>query len=65
MTALQAQQIVRWSDIPMRNGQLAQPAGPARPASDDITSSTVPNVRKRMSDKKASLRAEDASAGRR
>ena len=65
MTALQAQQIVRWSEIPMRNGQLAQPAGPALPASDDIISSTVPTARKRMSDKKAPLRADDVSAGRR
>ena len=58
MTALQAQQIVRWSDITMRNGQMAQPSSPMMPA-DDITSSTVPTVRKRTTDKKAPVRTDD------
>ena len=62
MTALQAQQIVRWSDITMRNGQMAQPSSPMMPA-DDITSSTVPTVRKRTTDKKAPDRTDDMPGG--
>ena len=62
MTALQAQQIVRWSDIPMRNGQMTQPSSLMMPA-DDITASTVPAARNRMTDKKASVHAHDMPGG--
>ena len=50
MAALHAQQIVRWSDIAMRNGVTAQPSAPMVSV-DDITSSTVPAMRKRSADK--------------
>ena len=59
MTAMQTNQILRWSDIPMRNGQMAQPSVLMENVAGDITSSTVATARKRSTtQRKDSEKAE-------
>jgi hypothetical protein len=69
MAAMQTQQIVRWSDIPMHNGQLAQPSLPMESLPNDITSSTVAGPRKHAATKRTEaekgvpMRPEDMPGG--
>ena len=64
MMPLQTQQIVRWSDVPLRANQTVSAPGFQSGARDDITSSTVTGLRKRSSDKKA-LKLDETAGGNR
>ena len=63
MQTMQTNQIVRWADVPMRNGQTATVPSSVIPSAEDITSSTAPGLRKRTADKKPVARAEDLPGG--
>ena len=65
IVALQTQQIVRWSDVPMRSNQPVNASSIQSGARDDITSSTVTGLRKRNPDRKASVRSEESAGGHR
>jgi hypothetical protein len=64
MIPLQTQQIVRWSDVPLRANQTVSAPAFQSGARDDITSSTVTGLRKRSSDKKA-LKPDETAGGNR
>ena len=64
MMPLQTQQIVRWSDVPLRANQTVSAPGFQSGVRDDITSSTVTGLRKRSSDKKA-LKLDETAGGNR
>ena len=64
MMPLQTQQIVRWSDVPLRANQTVSAPVFQSGVRDDITSSTVTGLRKRSSDKKA-LKLDETAGGNR
>lgn len=64
MMPLQTQQIVRWSDVPLRSSQSVSAPSFQSGARDDITSSTVTGLRKRSPDKKA-LKPDETAGGNR
>lgn len=64
MMPLQTQQIVRWSDVPLRSSQSVSAPMFQSGARDDITSSTVTGLRKRSPDKKAFKPDETAGGNR-
>lgn len=64
MMPLQTQQIVRWSDVPLRSSQSVSAPMFQSGARDDITSSTVTGLRKRSPDKKA-LKPDETAGGNR
>lgn len=64
MMPLQTQQIVRWSDVPLRSSQSVSAPMFQSGARDDITSSTVTGLRKRSPDKKA-VKPDETAGGNR
>ena len=65
MVPLQTQQIVRWSDVPMRSNLPVSSSAFQSGARDDITSSTVTGLRKRSPEKKTPPRPDETAGGNR